>query len=427
MYQIRRASGRIWHNWLHWAGIYYQEGSPPQLRDHNLELGANVSPSSQGITECYECYPKEKPRTYPVCTIRSTPSQPIHCIVWAKSYLFSEIFGEGGEEAPELDNTATGENREEIERLRDEALALKKIRGAMCTAEFAQMVFNKVFTQDIQQVLRNEDTWKNRRAPVPLQWADLNEQNLEGATIAQHDQRTWTVQESFAVFVDSLSRLRKRMLDLDTASKEKALSFDKDDEDTLDFVAAAANLRSYIYGIEMRSKFDMKRKFGVFANVLFVYSQRAEMAGNIIPAIATTNAIIAGACVLQAFKIFRREYHKGGMLMTCQSMDRLMASEGGLQRRPPNPLCPICSVARSNVAIDPSRATLADFVDTLRTDLGYGDDMAMYSKEGMIYEVDEDMEENLPKLLSELGIKDDSVLEVVENPRVTLVLKVEER
>lgn len=26
-------------------------------------------------------------KTYPVCTIRSTPSQPIHCIVWAKSYL----------------------------------------------------------------------------------------------------------------------------------------------------------------------------------------------------------------------------------------------------------------------------------------------------------------------------------------------------
>lgn len=31
--------------------------------------------------------PKPTPKTYPVCTIRSTPSQPIHCIVWAKSYL----------------------------------------------------------------------------------------------------------------------------------------------------------------------------------------------------------------------------------------------------------------------------------------------------------------------------------------------------
>lgn len=42
----------------------------------------------QGITECYDCNSKEVPKTFPVCTIRSTPSQPIHCIVWAKSYLF---------------------------------------------------------------------------------------------------------------------------------------------------------------------------------------------------------------------------------------------------------------------------------------------------------------------------------------------------
>lgn len=35
-------------------------------------------------TECYECSPKPAPKTYPVCTIRNNPSQPIHCIVWAK-------------------------------------------------------------------------------------------------------------------------------------------------------------------------------------------------------------------------------------------------------------------------------------------------------------------------------------------------------
>lgn len=37
------------------------------------------------------------------------------------------------------------------------------------------------------------------------------------------------------------------------------LAFDKDDEDTLDFVAATANLRSFIFGIETKSKFDIKR------------------------------------------------------------------------------------------------------------------------------------------------------------------------
>jgi ubiquitin-like 1-activating enzyme E1 B len=69
------------------------------------------------------------------------------------------------------------------------------------------------------------------------------------------------------------------------------ITFDKDDDDTLDFVAASANLRSIVFSIETKSKFDIK-----------------QMAGNIIPAIATTNAIVAGLCVLQSFKVLRGEF-----------------------------------------------------------------------------------------------------------------------
>jgi ubiquitin-like 1-activating enzyme E1 B len=69
------------------------------------------------------------------------------------------------------------------------------------------------------------------------------------------------------------------------------ITFDKDDEDTLDFVAASANLRSIVFGIETKSRFDIK-----------------QMAGNIIPAIATTNAIVAGLCVLQSFKVLRGNF-----------------------------------------------------------------------------------------------------------------------
>ena len=37
------------------------------------------------------------------------------------------------------------------------------------------------------------------------------------------------------------------------------LDFDKDDVDTLDFVAATANLRARIFEIDPKSKFDTKR------------------------------------------------------------------------------------------------------------------------------------------------------------------------
>ena len=43
--------------------------------------------------ECYECNPKPTQKTFPGCTIRNTPSEPIHCIVWAK-HLFNQLFGE---------------------------------------------------------------------------------------------------------------------------------------------------------------------------------------------------------------------------------------------------------------------------------------------------------------------------------------------
>lgn len=55
------------------------------------------------------------------------------------------------------------------------------------------------------------------------------------------------------------------MLKLKASAKEDEatpiLTFDKDDEDTLDFVAASANLRSLIFGIDLKSKFDIKRKY----------------------------------------------------------------------------------------------------------------------------------------------------------------------
>ena len=52
-----------------------------------------VTVIKRGTTECYECQPKPHQKTFPGCTIRNTPSEPIHCIVWAK-HLFNQLFGE---------------------------------------------------------------------------------------------------------------------------------------------------------------------------------------------------------------------------------------------------------------------------------------------------------------------------------------------
>lgn len=63
----------------------------------------------------------------------------------------------------------------------------------------------------------------------------------------------------------SLQRLSKRIQkaqgQVSKGDPPAILTFDKDDDDTLDFVAASANLRSIVFGIEPKSKFDIKRTY----------------------------------------------------------------------------------------------------------------------------------------------------------------------
>lgn len=134
----------------------------------------------------------------------------------------------------------------------------------MGSQDFPRLVFDKVFKEDIERLRSMEDMWKTKRAPEALDYDKLMQESLGvGPAIAQQDQTTWNVAENFAVFVDSIKRLSTRLeetrANADIGNATPILSFDKDDVDTLDFVVASANLRSHIFGIEMRSKFDIKR------------------------------------------------------------------------------------------------------------------------------------------------------------------------
>ncbi|KAF2239006.1 ubiquitin-activating enzyme E1 3 [Viridothelium virens] len=368
--------------------------------------------NGQCQTECYDCTVKETPKTFPVCTIRSTPSQPIHCIVWAKSYLFTEIFGTSEDDAPELDHSEDADNAEEIAKLREESQALKRLRKSMGSEDFPRLVFKKVFKEDIERLRSMEDMWKARGPPEALDLDTITQQSLgTGPAIAQQDQVAWTLAENYAVFSDSMRRLGNRLeearANADLGNAQPILTFDKDDEDTLDFVAAAANLRSTIFGIESRSKFDIK-----------------QMAGNIIPAIATTNAMTAGLCVLQAFKVLRGDLQKARMVFLTKSTERIISSE---TLRLPQPDCAVCGVAQASIQVDTSKATLNDLVEgALREQLGYGEEFSVSSDAGVLY--DPELEDNLGKTFKDLGVAEGQFLVIVddalENPRVNLVLAI---
>lgn len=149
------------------------------------------------------------------------------------------------------------------------------------------------------------------------------------------------------------------------------------------------------------------------------------MAGNIIPAIATTNAMTAGLCVLQAFKVLRFDYAHARMVFLTRSTDRVISSE---PLSAPKPNCPVCGVCHARIEIDLSRATLEDLVELLKQQLSY-EEFSISSDAGGLY--DPDFEDNLGKRLKDLGVNGSTFLTVMdegdENTRVNLVLSISEK
>lgn len=403
-----------------------------------------VQPILKDTAECFDCAPKETPKSFPVCTIRSTPSQPIHCIVWAKSYLIPQLFGEEEDSGFELDEAEKqGENANEIAALRKEALAFKAVRSALRTpqepsgSDAAKMVFEKVFHSDILNLLSMADMWRSRAPPTPLNFDGIRDGSfvlqrpvhqtngvaassstmsngkkinrapelsgsaatealLNGSTSSSKsglkDQRSLTLEDSLDLFVSSINRLAAR-----AQAGENNISFDKDDDDTLDFVTASANLRSAAYGIPGKTRWEVK-----------------EMAGNIIPAIATTNAIISGLIVLQAFHLLRKSYKS---LRNVHVQFRAAMPLSSISLSSPNPHCGVCRDTYTQVHCDPSRTTLGEIIEGI---LGSGEegegtgtrDVSVYEDTRMLS--DPDWDDNLERTLESLNVTQGKFLSIVD-------------
>jgi ubiquitin-like 1-activating enzyme E1 B len=104
-----------------------------------------------------------------------------------------------------------------------------------------------------------------------------------------------------------------------------SMVFDKDDELALDFVTAAANIRAHNFGIKKESIFKIK-----------------EMAGKIVPAISSSNALVAALQTTEAIKLLANADVK----LRCINYTRLDKNYrlNSLQRTTEraNPNCPVC-------------------------------------------------------------------------------------
>ncbi|KAF8066301.1 SAE2 [Scenedesmus sp. PABB004] len=429
-----------------------------------------VSVHVKGSTECYECTPRGSGRakSYPICTLRNTPDKPIHCVVWAKELLFPRLFGkvdvsdldEGAAAAPTataaLEPAANGAaangaaangggaaNGGDADADAAKAAAAAEAAAAAAAeaaeaASFFQLgegeeplayavrVFERLYCTDIQKVLTMEELWKARAPPTPLALASLLPD--PGAAVAPaagpappgagvhralglRDQGVWAPRDAAAVFLASIvAFLTRRRAELGAAA------FDKDDALAVDFVTAASNLRAACYGIPQQSAFEAK-----------------GMAGNIIHAIATTNAVVSGLIVVEALKLLAGcgEQCSTSFLRTeagwvgSKRTGRMRGLIYGERPSGPRAECMVCGKAQLRLAVNTRTMTLGGLVDkvlkqrlainvpNLQTEAGF------WYEEGDDLEPDEaaDSAAHLPKALAALpggGLVGGTILSVTD-------------
>ncbi|KAK5580083.1 hypothetical protein RB653_000096 [Dictyostelium firmibasis] len=321
----------------------------PMIESGSAGYLGQVSVIRKGITECFECQPIAVPKQFAVCTIRTNPSAPIHCIVWAKM-LFGKLFGpkDDGDSSSltDLDNDIIHGTEELGNIKRDEKLSIEKEKG------FNRWVFHKIFHTDIETLIHMPDLWKDKQPPTSLlldeiltskQEQDKKEVEKIGDQLifTLPDQKQWSFKENVEVFLDCLEKLKQQQLQ----QNGKPMTWDKDDELALSFVCSASNIRSNIFGIPMKSRFDVK-----------------SMAGNIIPAIATTNAVIGGLIVIEAIKIVdgRFDQCRSTYLYQLPSGKRLLMP---VEIEPQNPKCFVCNRSFITCRLNTEKITIGQFID----------------------------------------------------------------
>lgn len=250
-------------------------------------------------TPCYACTDKPRKKTIPVCSIRSKPQSIEHCVIWAKNVY--EIFFCSRVSDGYLDN---------------EEISLMSIP-----------INDQEIIKQIEIILNtnNEDTIKSTENSNTLfqniKKIDISDQNISNKNIIQELNSLNKINQFETFKVNSLYDYFKRELInfdhissfsldlykyimiqscisivsiLNNANKDTLINckfpkFDKNLAVSIDFIFSLSNLRAISFGINTESRFNIK-----------------SIAGNIIPAIASTNAIMSGLQAIEIHKIFNK-------------------------------------------------------------------------------------------------------------------------
>ena len=298
----------------------------PLLESGTLGTKASFQIVIPGLTEQYS--DKADPENLPgvaLCTLTNTPSTIPHCCEWSK-VQFEKLFVTIPETinkffAPKAD---LSDFNEQQLRFVDKVLSNPSNTWEDCL-KYGKYLFDSLFTRKLEKLLSlfpadalaDDGTlyWSHgKRLPHPLQFDPSNSRMvnfvLAAATIrarifgvtpgkidpqkvVEFKQEKGNKVEHGSMTKDELKEWAQKLYNShpEWQNGKRVLypeTFEKDSEDNMhmDFMEGAVNLRAENYTIPVATKLEIKK-----------------IVGNIIPAIATTTAMVTGFICIEMYKV----------------------------------------------------------------------------------------------------------------------------